>query len=320
MSHEDQLARLVAQHARTAQLMGVDFVPAFRRVSGPGGPVPLEESARGEPSLATTSGAGASVGPDVATFPARMEAPAEVKPVAPSAGASAGPGTVRPATRTASRDSAAAPCPPSSSRDREQIRARLAEIRARYDRDAPHQHFVTSFNKIVFGDGDPAARLMFIGEAPGEEEDRTGVPFVGRAGQLLNKMINAMGLRREDVYITNVLKTRPPNNATPTQEEAKLCSPYLFDQIAAISPEAIVTLGLPATRLLLETMESMSRLRGTWHAYTTPDGRAIPVMPTYHPAFLLRSYTPENRAKVWSDLQLVMNKLGLRATPGESGA
>lgn len=279
----DRLARIVAQHAQTARLLGVDFVPAYRAGQGafpapalhPGGPAEM-----------------------------RPEAPVmtvDLKPAAkPSAAAPAAPGAV------ALRDGAAAA-------------ARLEAIRKRYEADAPHQHFVTSFTNIVFGEGDPGARLMFIGEAPGEEEDKTGRPFVGRAGQLLNKMITAMGLQREQVYITNVLKTRPPNNATPTQDEARLCSPYLFDQIGAIGPEAIVTLGLPATRLLLDTVESMARLRGQWHTFRMPDGRGFAVMPTYHPAFLLRSYTPENRAKVWSDLQLVMDRLGLSA-PGGPGA
>ncbi|MDX2146399.1 MAG: uracil-DNA glycosylase [Planctomycetota bacterium] len=204
-------------------------------------------------------------------------------------------------------------------RTRESVLAVLLAIRERYERDAPHQHFVTDHHTIVFGEGDPLARLMFVGEAPGEEEDRTGRPFVGRAGQLLDKMIVAMGLRREDVYITNVLKTRPPNNATPTLEEAQLCSPYLFDQIAAVQPEAIVTLGLPATRLLLSTSEAMARLRGRWSTFTDPAGREVAVMPTYHPAFLLRQYTPENRQKVWSDLQMVMDRLGLPRTAGPAG-
>ena len=124
-------------------------------------------------------------------------------------------------------------------------------------------------------------------------------------------MITAMGLAREQVYIANVLKTRPPNNATPTVEEARLCEPYLHEQIAIINPEVIVTLGLPASRLILDSSESMGRLRGRWAEYAGPgiDGLRVPVMPTYHPAFLLRSYTPENRKKVWSDLQMVMARL-----------
>lgn len=197
-------------------------------------------------------------------------------------------------------------------RDRSAAQARLEEIRRRYEADAPHEQFVTSFTNIVFGEGDPCARLMFIGEAPGEEEDRTGRPFVGRAGQLLDKMIQAMGLKREQVYIANVLKTRPPGNATPTPEEAALCAPYLFDQIEAVSPEVIVTLGLPATRLILGVDEAMSRLRGRWGAFTGIEP-PIPVMPTYHPAYVLRQYTADVRGKVWSDLRLVIEKLGISA-------
>jgi DNA polymerase len=188
-------------------------------------------------------------------------------------------------------------------------------LRERYERDAPHRHFHTDHTRIVFGEGDPCARIMFVGEAPGAEEDRTGRPFVGRAGQLLDKMIAAMGLKREEVYIANVLKTRPPNNATPTFEEARLCAPYLFEQIGIVAPEALVSLGLPATRTLLETNDSMTRLRGRWAVFVPPPPyqRQIPVMPTFHPAFLLRSYTEENRARVWSDLRQVMERLGLAA-------
>jgi len=195
---------------------------------------------------------------------------------------------------------------------------RLDAVRAQYERDAPHERFITDFTNIVFGEGDPCARLMFVGEAPGADEDKTGRPFVGKAGQLLEKMINAMGLRREDVYICNVLKTRPPNNQTPTTEEARACEPYLHEQIRIVSPEVIVTLGLPASRLLLGSSASMGQLRGRWAAFPQEDSLAggddlprIDVMPTYHPAFLLRSYTAENRRKVWSDLQQVMEKLGL---------
>lgn len=194
---------------------------------------------------------------------------------------------------------------------------KMDELRIRYESEAPHEQFATphAYTNLVWGDGDVCARLMFIGEAPGADEDRTGVPFVGRAGQLLNKMITAMGLRREDVYIANVLKTRPPNNATPTVEEARLCAPYLYEQIEIIAPEVIVTLGLPASRLMLDSTETMGRLRGHWAEFVGPGreggvgGVKVAVMPTYHPAFLLRSYTPENRKKVWSDLQMAMARL-----------
>jgi len=135
-------------------------------------------------------------------------------------------------------------------------------------------------------------------------------------------MITAMGLKRSQVYIANVLKTRPPDNATPTSEEIRICAPYLFEQIGIIRPEAIVTLGLPATRALLESADSMSRLRGRWARFRVPlpyEGE-VAVMPTYHPAFLLRSYTAENRGKVWSDLRQVMDRLGLSPPSVSPGA
>jgi len=184
---------------------------------------------------------------------------------------------------------------------------RLERLRARHERESALVHEIDGWTNIVFGEGDPDARLMFIGEAPGAEEDRTGRPFVGRAGRLLDQMIEAMGLTRERVYIANVLKVRPPNNRTPTPEEWDADGPFLREQIRIISPEAIVTLGKPAANYLLETRASMSSLRGTW-----AEAEGAPVMPTFHPAYLLRQYTPENRRKVWSDLRSVMERLGLK--------
>ncbi len=187
----------------------------------------------------------------------------------------------------------------------------MEALRAEHERECPEREFIADFNRIVFGEGDPDARLMFIGEAPGADEDRTGRPFVGRAGQLLEGMVRAMGLSRESVYIANVLKARPPGNATPTPDEVAACGPFLLRQIEIVEPEAIVTLGKPATNFLLGTDEALGRLRGRWHEI-----RGVPVMPTYHPAYLLRAYTPENRGKVWSDLQQVMERLGLERASG----
>lgn len=184
--------------------------------------------------------------------------------------------------------------------------ARLAALREEHDATCPHCTRATAHTRTVFGDGDPGARLMFIGEAPGADEDREGIPFVGRSGQLLNTMIEAMGLTRQGVYIANVLKARPPNNDTPTAEEAALCGPFLARQIEIIAPDVIVTLGNPATQYLLQTRQGIMSLRGRWQSY-----HGIPVMPTFHPAFVLRQYTVENRRKVWSDLQEVMTRLGL---------
>jgi len=163
-------------------------------------------------------------------------------------------------------------------------------------------------SQTVFGEGDANADLMIVGEGPGADEDRTGRPFVGRAGELLTKQIGAMGLSREQVYIANVVKCRPPNNRTPTPAEAATCGDYLRRQIEIIRPQVILTVGGPAAKLLLGTDTGITRLRGQWHTYPAVDP-AIPVMPTFHPAYLLRSYTKENRAKVWNDLQQVMQRL-----------
>lgn len=159
----------------------------------------------------------------------------------------------------------------------------------------------------VFGEGDPEAKVFFIGEGPGENEDLSGRPFVGRAGDLLNKMIGAMGLKREQVYIANVVKCRPPANRTPAPDEVATCTPYLERQLEIVRPRAIVTLGLPATRYMLNSRASMGKLRGQWHTW-----RGIKLMPTFHPAYVLRQYTEETRAAVWSDLQQVMVELDLR--------
>lgn len=166
----------------------------------------------------------------------------------------------------------------------------------------------------VFGEGDHDARLMFIGEGPGENEDLQGRPFVGRAGQLLDKMIVAMGLRREQVFIANIVKCRPPQNREPAPDETATCTPYLTRQIEIIRPQVIVTLGRPSTQHMLQSKESMSRLRGHWHDY-----RGIKVMPTYHPAYILRSYTEQVRAAVWSDLKQVMEELGLKVPAKKGG-
>lgn len=162
----------------------------------------------------------------------------------------------------------------------------------------------------VFGEGNVDAAIMFVGEGPGKNEDEQGRPFVGRAGDLLNKQIEAMGYQREQVYIANIVKCRPPKNRTPTPDEVTCCSDYLRRQIATILPKVIIALGAPATKFLLETKQGIGALRGTWHRYEglCPEGPAIDVMPTFHPAFLLRQYTTDNRKKVWSDLQAAMGR------------
>jgi DNA polymerase len=158
--------------------------------------------------------------------------------------------------------------------------------------------------QIVFGVGNPNADLMFIGEAPGADEDEQGEPFVGRSGQLLTNMIKAMGLRREDVYIANIIKCRPPANRTPEREECDTCSPFLMRQIEAIKPKALVALGAVAAKSLLAINAPMSELRGRWY-----DFRGTKLAVTYHPAFLLRD--PRQKKETWKDLQMVMKEMGL---------
>lgn len=156
---------------------------------------------------------------------------------------------------------------------------------------------------VVFGEGDPEAGLVFVGEAPGAEEDKQGRPFVGRAGQLLTKIIEAMGMRREQVYICNVLKCRPPGNRTPAADEIGKCSPVLFEQLAIIRPKVVCALGGPATKTLLSTKEGITRLRGRFFRYGD-----VPLMPTFHPAYLLRK--PWDKPKVWEDMKKLRAFLG----------
>jgi DNA polymerase len=160
--------------------------------------------------------------------------------------------------------------------------------------------------KIVFGDGDANARLMFVGEGPGADEDASGVPFVGKAGQLLNNMIGAMGLKREDVYIANIVKCRPPANRVPEPAEANVCTQFLVRQMDVVQPEVVVALGATAAMYLLGVKQSLSSLRGRWHSC-----RGAKLVVTYHPAFLLRD--PRQKGEAWKDLQMVMAEMGLRA-------
>lgn len=171
----------------------------------------------------------------------------------------------------------------------------------------------------VFGEGDANAVLVFVGEGPGQNEDETGRPFCGRAGDLLTKMIGAMGLTRGDVFICNVVKCRPPQNRNPMSDEVEACWPYLMRQLQIISPKVIVTMGNPATQTLLQTKAGITRLRGTWQVlgeFADSPGK-IPVMPTFHPSYVLRYHTPEVRGEVWSDLKQVMAVLGLELPKGK---
>jgi len=165
-----------------------------------------------------------------------------------------------------------------------------------------------SRTQTVFGEGDPDAPILFIGEGPGQNEDEQGRPFVGRSGDLLSKQIEAMGFDRSQIYIANVVKCRPPKNRTPLAGEVAACSGYLKRQIATIRPKVIITLGGPAAKLVLNVDQGITRIRGTWYEYTGVNP-PVPVMPTFHPAYLLRQYTKENRAKVWSDLKKALKRL-----------
>ncbi|MFZ1917214.1 MAG: uracil-DNA glycosylase [Terriglobales bacterium] len=172
--------------------------------------------------------------------------------------------------------------------------------------------------QIVFGVGNPTTDLMFVGEGPGADEDEQGEPFVGRAGQLLNNMIKAMGITREQVYIANIVKCRPPENRTPEREECETCSPFLMRQIAVIKPKVIVALGATAAKTLLAMSSSMAQLRGRFYDFNPtgarsndPNWQGCKLAVTYHPAFLLRD--PRQKGEAWKDLQMVMKELGLKA-------
>ncbi len=183
--------------------------------------------------------------------------------------------------------------------------AALAAIRE-YIGDCTRCRLHTGRTKLVFGVGNPDADIMFVGEGPGADEDAQGEPFVGRAGQLLNNMITAMGIRREDVYIANIVKCRPPGNRAPEKDEADTCSPFLVQQIDVVKPKVIVALGATAAKNLLLMNDSMGALRGRWF-----DFRGTRLVVTYHPAYLLRD--PRQKKETWKDLQMVMKFLGLKA-------
>lgn len=215
-------------------------------------------------------------------------------------------GVERPARRPEARPAPiAAPAPPTTIAGMlfepppsAGARSTLEEVRARLG-DCRRCRLCEGRTQIVFGDGNPQAELLFVGEGPGEQEDLQGIPFCGRAGELLTSMIeNGLGIPRASVYICNIVKCRPPNNRTPLPDEVTACRPFLDGQIEAVAPRVIVALGKPAASLLLGRDVAITKVRGTWHEY-----RGIPVMPTFHPAFVLRQYTPENRRLVWEDLK-----------------
>jgi len=208
---------------------------------------------------------------------------------------------------------AGVPCMPAASAGggvSDDVASALARLQADVEAGFPGCEGLAGATRCVFGEGSSAADVVFVGEAPGAEEDRLGRPFVGPAGRKLDEIIAAMGFRREDVYICNILKARPPGNRAPLPDEIAMSLPWLHRQLSIIAPQVIVALGGPAAKTLLNTETGITRLRGRMAAWTDPEtGRDVPVMPTFHPAYLLRTYTPEVRGQVWEDMKGVLAAL-----------
>ena len=290
-----RLIREVRQRLEALARAGVDRIPAPRAAAQPAAP-------RGEPARR------------------RCAVPPGVAEAGPAAAAAPRAGSRRRAARPP-----AAPLPQLTSLfgdDRLEIPivdpaerpAELAALAAEVAVCKRCPQLAATRIQTVFGTGSPTARLMFVGEAPGAEEDRTGEPFVGRAGQLLTDMITkGMGLTRDEVYIANILKSRPPENRNPLPDEIANCLPYLERQIAIIRPEFLCLLGATAAQALLETGVSVGRLRGRWHRY-----RGIPTIVTYHPSYLLRN--PAAKKDAWEDLQMLMQPMGLKPPGRKRGS
>lgn len=294
-----QLIREARQRLEALGRAGVTNLPRAAEIA----PVPRRARSEPEPEPATGTGtviieepapeapAPAPVVPVVE--PARPATPPRSRPAA----AAAAPASASPLFGNAGFDS-----PPAPAEQRAELLRALAE---EVSGCLKCPILASSRTQTVFADGSPTARLMFIGEAPGAEEDRTGVPFVGPAGQLLTDMITkGMGLKREEVYIANVVKCRPPNNRNPLPEETLNCLPYLERQIEIVRPEFICLLGAVAAGALLNTALGVGRLRGKWHRI-----RGIPTVVTYHPSYLLRR--PAGKKEAWEDLQMLMRAMGI---------
>ncbi|MFI4860184.1 MAG: uracil-DNA glycosylase [Phycisphaerales bacterium JB063] len=282
-------ARILRQHLMTDRLLGVDAVPVPEGFSPPSRQAPPAAPSRPSPAR-----------PTPATHHATPSQPARATPT-------------RPATRPTPTPAPAVPMfseryPVQQGLSTQDKTQQLEALKNRFEQDAAVQETRPTGTTLVWSDGKVDADIMFIGEGPGEVEDREGLPFVGPAGELLNKMITAMGLDRQDVYIANVVKYRPPGNRVPTPQEAAISGPYLAQQAAIIAPKAIVALGGTAAKFALQTNTGITRLRGQWSSFTYTDP-GIDLMPTFHPAYLLRSYTTDNRKKVWEDLQAVLKKV-----------
>jgi len=281
----DQLLEASIQHLQDLQARGVRFVSVSQQTLEV-----LSEQSRPAPrSIAK---------------PLAKPSPARAQPPQPS------PRREQPLSLSLPDDAVAAPAAPALSPEAKV--AAFADLRRRATACVKCPHLAASRKNVVFGVGNIDAKLMFIGEAPGADEDKQGEPFVGKAGQLLTKIIEATGLSRDSVYIANILKCRPDTpgqaagNRKPTPQEMQTCIPYLHEQIDLIQPTVIVALGATAVEGLLGKTAGITRLRGNWQTY-----RGIPLMPTYHPAYLLRNQAPMEKRRVWEDMLQVMAKLGM---------
>ncbi|HMI83364.1 MAG TPA: uracil-DNA glycosylase family protein [Polyangiaceae bacterium] len=292
MNERDELLRLAVELRAQAE---------WQLATGATGSLPAERrSLRIAPTSSDARRAPASApSPRNQSSPGgALAAESSARPTAPASDAASTPVATEAALSTA-----ALPLSP----EREAAKLRLLELAAEV-KTCTKCTLYAARTQTVFARGNPAAELCFIGEGPGADEDAAGFPFVGKAGQLLDRMIAAMGYARDDVYVCNIVKCRPPNNRKPEPDEMGKCMPYLREQLELVSPKVIVALGATAVEGLLGAGGGITRLRGQWKLY-----RAIPVMPTFHPAYLLRS--PEAKRDVWADLQAVLKHLGRSPPP-----
>jgi DNA polymerase len=295
-----QLLEATIRHLQDLQARGVRFVPVTPdHLAALSRPVPSSGRAQLPPPAAAP------------TPPARQSSPPTSRPSpAPAKSSAAPPATALPLLAVPAAEAPKPALRPALSREAKE--AAFGELRQRVLRCVKCSHLAAARKNVVFGVGNIETELMFVGEAPGADEDEQGEPFVGKAGQLLTKIIQAMGLQRESVYIANILKCRPDTpgqaagNRKPTPEEMQTCIPYLHEQIDLIGPKVIVALGATAVEGLLGKTVGITRLRGNWQTY-----RGIPLMPTYHPAYLLRNQSLSEKRRVWEDMLAVMETLRL---------
>ncbi len=270
----------------TDLLLGVDAVPVGPAIDALGGDDP------GSPTPEATPPRTPTESPPTSPPTRPPTRPTSSRPTITAASATGGDGTAGPLITGL----------PPQTLTGTNAADRLAAIREHHAAHCPLCRTADDARSIVFGEGHPEADLVFVGEAPGEHEDREGRPFVGPAGELLDRMIGALGLDRSQVYITTVVKTRPRENRTPRPDEAATCGPWLANELLAVRPKAIVALGGTPAKHLLQTSTGITRLRGEWGGCRIAD-TDFPVLPTFHPAFVLQQYTTEVRAAVWQDLQ-----------------